>query len=88
MEPTKWLRVHDTELDEQAQREVQEEQYHSGVEGHSSKGHQESIPSRSAALTTLVPRSRAKKALVGYGSRGGDAKMHPSREQTGDESEG
>ena len=85
MEPTKRLRVHDTELDEQAQREVQEEQYHSGIEDHSSKSHQESIPSRGAALTTLVPQSWAKKALGGYGSRGGDAKMHPSREQTGEE---
>ena len=88
MEPAKRLGIYGKILDEQTQREVQEEQYHSGVEGHSSKSHLESIPSRSAALTTLVPRSRAKKALVGYGSRGGDAKMHPSREQTGDESEG
>lgn len=26
-----------------------------------------------------------EKVLPGYGRRGGDAKMHPSREQTGEE---
>jgi hypothetical protein len=51
MEPAKRLRIHDMELDEQAQREVQEEQYCSGLEDHSSKGHQESIPSGDVALT-------------------------------------
>jgi hypothetical protein len=73
------------ELDEQAQREVQEEQYRGGVEDHSSKSHQESITSRGAALTSLVSPSRAKKVLAGYESRGEDAKMHASREQSGEE---
>ena len=87
MKPAKRLRVYDTKLDEQAQREVYEEQYRGGVEGYS-RSHRWRIPSRGAALTTFVPRSRSKKVLAGYGRRGGDAKMHPSREQTGEEVRG
>jgi hypothetical protein len=61
------------------------EQYGCGVEDHSSKSHRRRILSRGAALTSLVPRSRTKKVLAGYGRCGGDAKMHPSHEQTGEE---
>jgi hypothetical protein len=47
------------------------------------KCHLESTPSRALALTSSIPRYRAKKVFVGYGSRGGDAKIHASRKQTG-----
>ena len=85
MEPAKRLGIYGTILDEQTQREVQYERYYSDVENRSGKSYRDGIPSRSAALISPVPRSRAKKILVGYGSRGGDAKMHASHEQTGEE---
>ncbi|HEX8259588.1 MAG TPA: hypothetical protein VF558_04760, partial [Rubrobacteraceae bacterium] len=85
MEPAKRLGIYSTILDEQTQREAQYERYYGNVVNHSSKSHQESITSRGAALTSLVSPSRAKKVLAGYESRGEDAKMHVSREQTGEE---
>ena len=85
MGPAKRLGIYGTILDEQTQREVQYERYYSEVENRSGKSYRDSIHSRSAALIPPGSRSRAKKVLVGYGSRDGDAKMHASREQTGEE---
>ncbi len=85
MEPAKRLGIYGTILDEQTQREVQYERYYGNVDNHSGKSYRDDIASRSAALISPVIRSRAKVVLVGYGSRDGDAKMHASREQTGEE---
>jgi hypothetical protein len=39
MKPAERLRIHHAKLDEQAQREVQQEQYCGSVEGQSSESH-------------------------------------------------
>ena len=39
MKPAERLRIHHAKLDEQAQREVQQEQYRGSVEGQSSESH-------------------------------------------------
>jgi hypothetical protein len=85
MGPAKRLGIYGKILDEQTQREVQYERYYSDVENRSGKSYRDGIPSRSAVLIPPVSQARAKTVLVGYGSRDGDAKMHASHEQTGEE---